>query len=86
MYFVYILKCSDETYYTGITTDLERRVREHNTTALGAKYTARRRPVALVYSETYTDRSSASKEETRIKKLTKSKKDKLIFDAQIRSR
>jgi putative endonuclease len=85
MYFVYILRCSDETYYTGITTDIKRRLREHNTTALGAKYTLPRRPVSLVYLEKYTDRSSASKEEARIKKLSKSKKDALIFETHTSS-
>ena len=78
MYFVYILKCVDETLYTGITVDLERRIKEHNTSSLGAKYTAARRPVALVYSKKYKDRSSASKQESRIKDLSRIDKLKLI--------
>jgi len=73
---VYILKCSDGSLYTGITTDLARRVREHNS-GKGAKYTRSRRPVAPVYSEDYPDRSSASREEARIKKL--SRDDKLFL-------
>ena len=73
---VYILKCSDGSLYTGITTDLARRVREHNS-GNGAKYTRSRRPVAPVYSEDYPDRSSASREEARIKKL--SRDDKLFL-------
>ena len=51
MYYLYILKCSDGTLYTGITVDLKRRVGEHNTSKLGAKYTRSRRPVKLVYSK-----------------------------------
>jgi putative endonuclease len=77
-YFVYILKCSDDTLYTGITTDLKRRVDEHNNSAKGAKYTKLRRPVALMYSETSEDRSSASKREYAIKKLTRKAKLELI--------
>jgi len=68
MYYVYIVKCADETLYTGIATELERRVDEHNGSDKGAKYTRTRRPVALVYSEKYPDRSSASKREYEIKK------------------
>jgi len=77
-YFVYILKCSDNTLYTGITTDLKRRVDEHNNSDKGAKYTKLRRPVALMYSETSEDRSSASKREYVIKKLTRKAKLELI--------
>jgi len=77
-YFVYILKCSDDTLYTGITTDVERRVNEHNSSEKGAKYTKLRRPVELLYSETAEDRSSASKREYVIKKLKRSKKLELI--------
>ena len=80
MYYLYILKCADDTLYTGITTDLERRVNEHNTSNLGARYTSSRRPVRLVYSKKFKDRSSASKEEARIKKLKRSDKIKIIND------
>ena len=78
MYYLYILKCADKTLYTGITTDLKRRVAEHNSSKLGAKDTSSRRPVKLVYSKKFKNRSSASKEETRIKKLKKDKKLELI--------
>jgi len=78
MYYLYILKCADGTLYTGITTDLKRRVSEHNNTKLGAKYTASRRPVKMVYSKKFKDRSLASKEEARIKKLSRIDKLKLI--------
>lgn len=77
-YYVYILKCSDTTLYTGITTDITRRVQEHNSSEKGAKYTKLRRPVELVYSEEAEDRSSASKREYAIKKLTRSEKLELI--------
>ena len=73
-WYVYIVKCSDNSLYTGITVDLERRVEEHNTSNKGAKYTKSRRPVHLVYSETHQDRSSASKRESAIKKLSRSEK------------
>ena len=68
----------DKTLYTGITTDLKRRVAEHNNTKLGAKYTAFRRPVKLVYSKKFKNRSLASKEEARIKRLARIDKLKLI--------
>lgn len=77
-YFVYILKCSDNTLYTGIATDLKRRLNEHNNSDKGAKYTKIRRPAELVYSEKSKDRSSASKREYEIKKLSREKKLELI--------
>ena len=78
MYYLYILECADKTLYTGITTDLERRFKEHNSSSLGAKYTAARRPVKLVYREEFIDRASASKQECVIKKLSRLEKIKLI--------
>ncbi|EKD66244.1 MAG: hypothetical protein ACD_49C00057G0004 [uncultured bacterium (gcode 4)] len=78
MYHLYILKCADGTLYTGITVDLERRVGEHNNSKLGAKYTSARRPVELVYSASFDNRSDASKEECRIKKLTRENKLALL--------
>ena len=77
-WYVYIVRCSDNSLYTGITVDLERRVGEHNTSKKGAKYTKSRRPVHLVYSETHQDRSSASKRESAIKKLSRSDKLSLL--------
>ncbi len=68
MYYIYMVKCVDNTLYTGISTELERRIEEHNSSDKGAKYTRVRRPVTLVYSEEYPDRSSASKREYEIKK------------------
>jgi putative endonuclease len=78
MYFLYILKCADKSLYAGITTDLKRRVSEHNSTKLGAKYTASRQPVRIVYSKKFKNRSAASKEEVRIKKLKRFQKWELI--------
>jgi len=78
MYFVYMLKCADDTFYTGIATELERRIEEHNCSDKGAKYTRTRRPVVLVYSEVHPDRSSASKREYEIKKkMSRAEKLKL---------
>jgi putative endonuclease len=81
-YFVYILRCSDNSLYTGITTNLKRRINEHNGKSknknAGAKYTASRQPVKLVYSEEFENRSLALKEELRIKKLSKEKKESIV--------
>lgn len=78
-YFVYILRCADDSLYTGITTDLKRRVEEHNGLADGgAKYTAARRPVVMVYFKKCADRSEAGKKEWRIKKLKRPAKELLI--------
>ncbi|MDD2829142.1 MAG: GIY-YIG nuclease family protein [Sulfuricurvum sp.] len=77
-YSLYILQCNDGTYYTGITSELVRRINEHNTSTKGAKYTRNRRPVVLVYHETYPDKSSALKREVQIKRLTRAQKIDLI--------
>lgn len=82
MYYLYILECADTTLYTGITTDLERRLTEHNSSTLGAKYTAARRPVKLLYSQEFTNRSEASKQEYLIKNLSRVDKLKLIKKQQ----
>jgi len=78
-YFVYILKCADGTYYTGITTDPSRRLREHNA-GTAAKYThpSSRRPVEMVYLEEAEDRAAASRREYSIKQLTRTEKEELI--------
>ena len=78
-YTVYILRCADGTLYTGITTDLDRRVQEHND-GVGAKYTRGRGPVVVVYKEILSSRSVASKREAEIKSLDKTEKMKLIGD------
>lgn len=86
MYYLYILECADKTLYTGITVDLKRRVNEHNKTKLGAKYTRTRRPVKLVYSKKFRDRSLASKAESKIKKLSRVEKIKLINKSNVKTR
>lgn len=80
MYFLYIVACADNTLYTGVTTDLERRILEHNTSKKGAKYTSARRPVRLVYSHRYKTRSTAQIAESTIKKLSRAQKMQLIAD------
>jgi len=77
-YFVYIVECNDKTLYTGIATDIKRRIDEHNSSDKGAKYTKIRRPVKLLYSEKLNGRSDASKREYAIKKLSREKKLQLI--------
>jgi putative endonuclease len=78
MYTVYILECRDKTLYTGYTTKLDRRISEHNLSTSGAKYTASRRPVKLVYYESYPTQRLAMQREAEIKKLTRSQKLDLI--------
>lgn len=78
--YVYILRCSDNTYYTGYTNDLEKRVETHNLKK-GAKYTRARTPVSLVYFERLETKSEALKRECEIKKLTRQQKDELIKKA-----
>ena len=76
-YILYILKCNDDTYYTGIAIDVEKRLNEHNSSDKGAKYTRHRRPVTLMYSETYSDKSSALKRERAIKAMKRTAKEAL---------
>ena len=74
-WFVYLLQCSDDSLYAGITTNVERRVKEHNEGGpKSAKYTRHRRPVKLLHQEECFDRSSATKREIAIKKLSRQKK------------
>jgi putative endonuclease len=73
-----MLECADGTYYTGWTTDPDRRVKQHNK-GVGAKYTSTRRPVKLVYVESYLDRRDAMKRELAIKKMRRAQKSKLIM-------
>ena len=75
--FCYIIECADGTYYTGWTTDPERRLKTHNA-GRGARYTRTRLPVRLVYVEPQPDRTTAMKRERAIKTLSREKKQKLI--------
>lgn len=76
-YYTYILRCADGTLYTGSTTDLVARERAHNE-GRGAKYTAGRGPVRVVYSEAHESRSAAQKRESEIKGWTRTRKNALI--------
>ena len=78
-YFVYIIQCSDGSYYTGIATNLEKRIKEHNGELKGgAKYTRGKGPVKLLHSEKFETRSRALKREAEIKKFTKAQKKTLL--------
>ena len=78
---VYLLRCIDGSLYAGITTDLDRRLAEHNAGAAGAKYTRARRPVLLVWSETAADRGAASRREYALRRLSRQQKEALIAGA-----
>ena len=73
-WFVYIVRCSDGSLYTGITTDIDRRIHEHNTSRKGSACTRARRPVSLVYRENVQTRSLATKREYQIKQLSRKEK------------
>ena len=83
LYKVYILECADKTLYTGIAVDFVKRLKEHNSSDTGAKYTRARRPVKIVYFQKMKNRSMALKEEYRIKKLSRAEKLRMIKLAKI---
>jgi len=76
-WFVYVVRCADRTLYTGVTTDTDKRIAEHNA-GQGARYTRSRRPVELVYVETAADRGAALRRESEIKRLTAAGKRELV--------
>jgi putative endonuclease len=76
-WFLYILKCKDNTFYTGITTDLERRLTQHNDGS-ASRYTRSRKPVKMVYNENCDGHSAALKRECEVKKLTREEKKRLV--------
>ena len=81
-WYVYMVRCVDQTLYTGVTTDLERRLREHNEcNRTGARYTRARRPVTLAWHEAQTDRAQATRREAVIKRMSRQCKDELIEQA-----
>ena len=83
---LYLIRCKGGQLYTGITTDIERRINEHNSSSLGARYTRTRRPVTLHYHENANNRSDALKREFEIKKLSRRAKQSLtIPSAKVRS-
>ena len=77
-WYVYILRCSDNSFYTGITTDIDRRIRTHNL-GKGAAYTRSRRPVKLIYRERKNSVGAALSREIAIKRLTRIQKENLIW-------
>lgn len=81
---VYIVRCADESLYTGISTDVARRIGEHND-GTGAAYTRSRRPVTLAWSEPAPSRSAALKREAQIKKLPREKKGRLVVSSPYHS-
>ena len=76
-HYVYVLSCADESLYTGYTTDVERRVDEHNAGA-GAKYTRGRTPVEVVHVEAFDTKSAAMSREYEIKQLSRAEKERLV--------
>lgn len=82
MNYTYILKCNDNTLYTGWTNNLEKRIKDHNE-GNGAKYTKPRRPVELMYYETFETKEDAMRREYAIKQLTRAQKLLLIQDFSI---
>lgn len=76
-WFLYMLRCRDNTLYTGITTDLERRLTQHNDGS-ASRYTRSRKPVKMVYNEICDDHSAALKRECAVKKLTREEKKRLV--------
>lgn len=78
MYTVYLLRCSDGTFYVGIARDVAKRLVEHNTSTKGAKYTKARRPVELVYTERAPNRSAAQVREHALRRLTRAEKEALV--------
>jgi putative endonuclease len=78
-HYVYVLECADGTYYTGYTTDVERRVAEHDA-GDGAKYTRGRTPVSLVHVESHDSRSAAMSREHEVKSYSRARKERLVAD------
>jgi putative endonuclease len=86
-WYVYMVRCADDSLYTGIATDVERRVGEHNAGgALGARYTRGRRPVRLVYQEAVVSRAAAASREYALKRLCKADKEALVASVSGRSK
>ncbi len=79
---MYVVRCSDDTLYTGITNNIDRRLHEHNNTGKGAKYTRYRRPVELIYQVEYDTRSDALRAEYKFKRLKRSEKLRVINESR----
>ncbi|XOU94963.1 MAG: GIY-YIG nuclease family protein [Candidatus Kerfeldbacteria bacterium] len=83
MYCLYIVRCADKTLYIGIAKDVKKRITEHNMSDLGARYTKARRPVKLVYQKKFRNRSTATRAEVKMKKLSRIEKLSLIKTAKL---
>jgi putative endonuclease len=83
MHFVYILECADTSLYIGCTNDIERRLKQHNESKSGARYTKARRPVTLRYAESFATRGDALRRECELKKLTREEKLELVNSGTI---
>lgn len=81
-WFVYIIRASDGSLYTGVTTDVQRRFKEHCSPAKGARFFRGRKPLEVIHTESHPDRSSSLKREAAIKKLTKDQKMDMIGEAK----
>ena len=84
MNYTYLLECSDGTLYCGWTNDLEKRVKAHNS-GRGAKYTKSRRPVRLVWYETFETKEEAMSREVKVKQLSRNQKDELVAHGPVES-
>ncbi|MGL5831120.1 MAG: GIY-YIG nuclease family protein [Candidatus Altimarinota bacterium] len=85
LFCVYILECSDQTFYIGSTNDLEKRIHQHNNLKSGAHYTKIRRPVKLIYSEELPDLGSARSREAFLKRLTRTEKIAFLKKSQTKN-
>ena len=83
-WFVYVVRCCDGLYYTGITNDVDKRIKTHNS-GKGAVFTSGRRPVRLVYKESHPDKSAARKREIQIKDWRREEKE-LLISSRLRSK
>lgn len=82
LYYVYLARCKDNSLYTGYTINLEKREKRHND-GTGARYTRVRRPISIVYYETFESKSAAMKREYQVKQLKKSDKEKLVGNSNL---
>ena len=84
LWYTYMVRCNDNSLYTGVTTDLQRRVNEHNGKIKGAKYTKNKQPVTLVYYQTQINRSAACQYEYKLKQLPKKYKEQLVTNFKVK--
>ena len=80
-WFMYVVRCADNSLYAGVTKNIKRRILEHNYGMRGAKYTRSRRPVELVFIEECDDGSTALKKEWAFKRLSKPKKERIVANS-----